>query len=71
MRGRIGAFKLHATHDPRVTTAKARAAAEARFYADIPLDLPPEERDRRADMARKAHFARMAYLSALSRRKAA
>ena len=33
LRGRIGAYRLHATHDPRETTAKARATFLASFRA--------------------------------------
>jgi hypothetical protein len=70
-RGRIGAFRLHATHDPKETTRAARKAFGERFYRDIPDDLPEAERDRRAEMARRAHFTQLARQSALSRRKAA
>ena len=50
LRGRIGAFRLHATHDPRETTKKARAAFDARFLREVDPDgvLPEEERRRRA-----------------------
>jgi hypothetical protein len=69
-RGRIGAYRLHATHDPRVTTAKARATFLARFEREVDPDgvLPEEERQRRADSARKAYFSRLAYKSAKARR---
>jgi hypothetical protein len=71
MRGRIGAHRLHATHDPRITTAKARAVFESRWERDVDPEqvLDPQERARRADAARKAHFARLAYLSAKARAK--
>lgn len=69
LRGRIGAYRLHATHDPRQTTANARAAFLAKFLDDVDPSLPQEERLRRADAARKAHFARLAYLSAVARAK--
>ncbi len=73
LRGRIGAYRLHATHDPRETTAKARATFLARFENEVDpeLTLAPEERQRRAVAARKAYFARLAYLSARARRKGA
>jgi hypothetical protein len=69
LRGRIGAFVLHASRDPRETTAKARATFLARFERDVDPDgsLPPEERQRRALAARKAHFERLALKSARSR----
>ena len=67
--GRIGAHRLHATHDSRETTAKARATFLASFEAQVDPDLalPPDERLRRAEHARRAHFARLALLSAEKR----
>jgi hypothetical protein len=71
LRGRIGAYTMHAKHSPVETTAKARAIFLASFLDGIDPSLPEEERLRRAEMARKAHFARLAYLSAMARRKPA
>jgi hypothetical protein len=70
LRGRIGAFRLHATHDSRQTSAPGRAAFLASFERLVDPDgtLPPDERARRAAHARSAHFARLAYLSARTRR---
>jgi len=70
LRGRIGAFRLHATHDSRQTSARGRAAFLASFERLVDPDgsLPPDERARRAAHARSAHFARLAYLSARARR---
>jgi len=56
-RGRIGAWRLFATHDAREVTAPARRAFDSRFYDGIPKDLSPEERERRAMYARRAYFA--------------
>ena len=69
LRGRIGAFRLHATHDPRETTQAARAAFLERFEREVdPLGVLAEgERQRRALAARKAYFARLAYRSAIVR----
>jgi hypothetical protein len=69
LRGRIGAYRLHATHDPRATTASAREAFLKRFLDEVDpqRELPELERDRRALAARQAHFARLAYLSAKAR----
>lgn len=68
-RGRIGAYRLHATHDPHDTTVAARSAFLERFIDEVDperrLDL--EERERRAIAARKAYFAQLSYRSALSR----
>lgn len=71
LRGRIGAYRLHATHDPRETTAPARRAFLARFEDEVDPDgtLPLHERARRAEMARKAYFTRLAYQSAKARRR--
>ena len=69
LRGRIGAFTLHAQRDTRETTAKARAAFWPGLSVMDPdgvLDL--DERRRRATAARKAYFARLALLSARARR---
>jgi hypothetical protein len=72
LRGRIGAYVQHSRHDPRETTRAARSAFLARFECQVdPQGLLPEpERRRRAESARKAHFARMAFLSARARRRA-
>lgn len=71
LRGRIGAYRLHATHDPKETTAKARQTFLAKFEREVDPDstLPEAERKRRAEYARKAHFARLAYASARARKK--
>ena len=70
LRGRIGAFCLQATHDPRATTARARAAFLSRFEVEVDPDgvLAPGERRRRAMAARRAYFARLAMRSAQARR---
>lgn len=69
LRGRIGGYALHAKHDPRDTTAKARQAFFDGFDRKVDPDgvLPPEERARRAEAARKEHFARLAYAAAKAR----
>lgn len=70
-RGRIGAHRLHAMYDSRELTAAGRAAFLARFEREVDPDglLPEAERQRRAEHARKAHFARLARLSAEARRR--
>jgi hypothetical protein len=67
---RLAAYEMHAKHDARVTTAKARAAADARFETMVDPEgkLSPQERGRRADAARKAHYIRMGLRSAEARR---
>ena len=69
-RGRIGAYVLHSKHDPKETTAKARETFLARFEREVDPEgvLPEAERLRRAEAARKAYFAKLAYQSAKARR---
>jgi hypothetical protein len=71
LRGRIGAYALHARHDPRVTTQKARETFLNRFLDEVDPDrsLPEAERLRRAEYARKAYFSRLAFASARKRAK--
>jgi len=63
------------TEDRRARTAKATKANMDRFerLVDPEARLTPDERAKRADNARRAHFQRMAYKSAKVRqaRKAA
>jgi hypothetical protein len=72
LRGRIGAYRLHATHDPRETTRRARAAFDARFLREVDPEgvLPEDERRRRAAYARKAYFAQLARRRVALRRRA-
>ncbi len=71
LRARIGAFSLHAAYDSRELTKPARRAFLARFEAEVDPEgvLTPQERQRRAEMARRAHFARLALASARARRR--
>ncbi len=71
--GRIGAHRLHALYDPRITTAAARRAFLDRFDREADPDgiLPSEERARRARHLRKAYFTRLALRSAKARRRRA
>jgi hypothetical protein len=71
LRGRIGAHVLHARYDSRLLTANARAAFLAGFEQRVDPGglLPADERRRRANHLRAAHFARLARLSALARRR--
>ncbi|MEX2081147.1 MAG: hypothetical protein WEC33_05990, partial [Dehalococcoidia bacterium] len=60
--GRIGGFTTASRHNSMATTAKARATFYASFEHDVDPngELPVEERQRRAEAARSAHFARLA-----------
>lgn len=70
LRGRMGAYVVHARYDPRQTTAPARAAFMKRFLDEVDPDrvLPEPERQRRAASARKAYFTRLAFLASRRRR---
>lgn len=70
-RGRLGAYLMHARHDPRSTAAAARLAFSRRFLdmVDPAHTLPEPERLMRADAARKAYFVQLAYRSARARRQ--
>jgi hypothetical protein len=71
LRGRAGAFALHAKYDPRETTAKARATFLARFEREVDPEglLPAEERLHLAAYARRSYFTRLALRSATARRR--
>lgn len=72
LRSRIGAHTSWAnTTDPAARTAPARAASAARFEREVDPDgiLPPAERARRAESARKAYFTALAFKSAKARRR--
>ena len=58
------------TEDRAARTAAARKAAHDRFAHQVDPNgvLPPEERAKRADNARRAYFTRLAMLSARARR---
>ncbi len=70
LRARIGAFALHATHDPNETTRAARAAWQARFEREVDPErvLPPAERARRAEAARRGYMLRLSLRAAQARR---
>ena len=71
-RSRIAAYeKWAATADPSAATAPARQVFDARFAREVDPSgiLPPTERARRAEAAKRAYFARLALKSAVSRRK--
>jgi hypothetical protein len=71
---RVGAYASWAnTADPTARTAPARQAFDGRFEREVDPDgiLPPAERARRAEYARKAYFTRLALASAKARRKPA
>lgn len=71
--GQIAAHESWArTTDRSARTANARRAMMAKFDREVDPDgkLPPAERQKRAENARKAYFKRLALKSAKSRRAA-
>ncbi|MFJ9365426.1 hypothetical protein ACIRRA_13540 [Nocardia sp. NPDC101769] len=72
LQARIAAHASWAKTDDRAArTAKARKAMESKFEKQVDPDgvLPPDERARRAEHARKAHYTRLALKSAQARRR--
>ena len=75
--GRIGGHARASRYDGREMTQRAREAFRASFLEGhscrvcpalrLPADLLPAERQRRAEAARKAHYARVALASARAR----
>ena len=68
---RVAAFSLHAQRDSREVTKPARAAFLSRFEKEVDPDgtLPPQERQRRADAAKRAYFTRLSLRSVKARRR--
>lgn len=67
LRARLAAHALHAkVADPAAHTAPARRAFLDRFEREVDPEgvLPPAERARRGDHARKAYYTRLALKSA-------
>lgn len=72
--GRVGAYVQHERHDPRITSQAARDTFAASFLSghgcavcptvELSASLPGAERERRADMLRRGHYARMALAKA-------
>jgi hypothetical protein len=70
LRARAAAYRLHSLYDSRQLTANARRTFNDRFARQVDPDLvlPPAERARRAECARKAYYADLAAKSAKARR---
>jgi hypothetical protein len=73
MRARIAAHARWSKEDPRPTAERGQEGLLRRFEAEVDPDsqLPPEERRRRAESARRAHMTRLALASSKARRAAA
>jgi hypothetical protein len=70
-RARIAAHTRASLYDGREVTQAARDTFNRRFEDQVDPDrtLPEAERLRRAASARRAHMARLSYLSAKARRQ--
>lgn len=70
-RGRRGGLVNSLRHDPHAMTAAARAVANSmeRWLKDIPEELPQEERDRRAEVAKRLHYSELGRRSGKARRR--
>lgn len=70
LQARLAAHAVHARHDASRTTAAGRAAFLRRFEDQVDPDrvLSEDERARRAEHARKAHFTKLALRSSQVRR---
>ncbi len=73
LRARLAAQTRWGREDARQGTFAARQAFNDRFLREADPDgvLPPEERARRADSLRRAHFTRLALKSSRARRERA
>jgi hypothetical protein len=74
LRGRVGAYRRWArTEDRAAATAAARLAFLRRFETAVDPEghLPPQEREVRADFARRAYMADLSRRRVASRRRAA
>lgn len=73
LRARLGGLATASRHDVREVTAPARRAFLQRFEDEVDPDrtLPPAERARRAQAARRLHFSRLAMKSAAARKRRA
>jgi hypothetical protein len=71
LRARLAALSLHAQTDSRSHTEPAREAFLKRFERQVdPIGvLTPQERARRAELAKRAYFVRLALKSVRARRK--
>lgn len=70
LRARKAGLTTHARHDSKAIAARARNGFLARFEREVDPDgqLPPEERLRRAKLARKAYMTGLALKSSQARR---
>ncbi len=62
-RARIAAYQRWSKEDPAANAARGQAGLLARFLREVDPDhqLSEEERQRRAECARRAHMSRLAF----------
>ena len=67
LRGRLAAYAMHA--QGKTNTRPATEAAMRRFEREVDPEgvLPPDERARRAEFARKRYFTELAFKSSKAR----
>ena len=67
LRARLGALAIHSAG--KTNTAPASAAFLKRFEDEVDPErtLPPEERRRRAEFARRRHMTELAFKSSVAR----
>jgi len=70
LRSSLGGLSTHAKYGSDFIAARARSGFDARFEREVdPLGaLDPEDRRKRAEIAKRAYFKRLAYKSAQARR---
>lgn len=68
-RARIAALTRWSREDPAASAARGQAGLLARFLREVDPDsqLPEQERQRRAEAARRAHMTRLAFASSKAR----
>jgi hypothetical protein len=73
LRSRKGGYTRAAMYDGREVTKNARTAFKESFAQQVDPDgvLPPAERARRAEAARRAYYSGIALKSAIARSKRA
>jgi hypothetical protein len=71
LRGRLGGLATSARYDSKNQTAAARASFLRRFEDEVDPSriLPEDERQRRAEAARRFYMARLSLASAKARAK--
>lgn len=71
LRAQVAGNTTHARNDSSAIAARAREGVARRFLDEVDPDrtLPPEERERRARHALRAHMARLAFESSKARRR--